>query len=775
MGRRSLGLALSSLALVAAGLGARCAEGQAGRDPYKVLVVTSTTDAVTHGRHQRDHAAVGADGVVTAPAPADVGAQFTPANLDAYRAVVFLNTGMASPLNDAQRANFETYFKKGGGFVGIGSAVETDPSWSFLTQRARHPLVGPDRRRRPARSRSSTASMMRRRTCRSTGIAPRIGTTSRRTSAACRTCSRPWSRIRSSPQPGRQRARRHRRRHDGRQPPDLLLQGLPGRPLLLHRPRHHRGRVRREPAEAPQGRDRLGRGPERRRRTATAARPCSRTTSRSRSRSSRTSTSRSASISSRTAASSRPTVAAACACTTRRRAPRQLIADLGDTDAAARRCASTPTPRTASTARRWTTNFATNKWVYLYYSPQTVTDVKLSDGTIVTQTTPNTTVPNYGREPDGVGSVRRLLPALALQVRRGRHRRRAWTSSSEQQILRVTNNRQECCHVAGDIDFDKHSNLWLVTGDDTPAAGINANGYGPFKDQLTDEQQTLRATNATGGTFTLTFERPDDGADRRTTRPAPQVDAALEALSNIGADNIQTSGGPANTANAERVLPPRARRRRTRPQITVNGAGLTGTSRCRPWRQRRTGVQEGGWYQRPTGDDRRSTLNTNDLRGKILRIKVKDNITAADANKADYTGTGTGAYTIPAGNLLPAGRLPARPQAHRRKARGLRDGLPQPVPDPGRRERRRLHHRLLAGRQHAAARPRPVRRRPHGDRAQAGQLRLSALLLEQARLLQVELPGVRCRARRPSASRAINPEPYDCANADAPERVALGA
>ena len=77
--------------------------------------------------------------------------------------------------------------------------------------------------------------------------------------------------------------------------------------------------------------------------------------------------------------------------------------------------------------------------------------------------------------------------------------------SSEQQILRVSNNRQECCHVAGDIDFDKHGNLWMVTGDDTPAGGINANGYGPFEDQLTDEQQTVRATNATGGTFTLTF------------------------------------------------------------------------------------------------------------------------------------------------------------------------------------------------------------------------------------------------------------------------------
>ena len=73
-------------------------------------------------------------------------------------------------------------------------------------------------------------------------------------------------------------------------------------------------------------------------------------------------------------------------------------------------------------------------------------------------------------------------------------------------------NRQECCHVAGDIDFDKHGNLWMVTGDDTPAGGINAGGYGPFNSQKTDEQQTVRVTNATGGTFTLTF-------DGQTTAP----------------------------------------------------------------------------------------------------------------------------------------------------------------------------------------------------------------------------------------------------------------
>ena len=96
-------------------------------------------------------------------------------------------------------------------------------------------------------------------------------------------------------------------------------------------------------------------------------------------------------------------------------------------------------------------------------------------------------------------------------------------------------NRQECCHVAGDIDFDKHNNLWMVTGDDTPAGGINAGGYGPFNDQLTDEQQTIRVTNATGGTFTLTF-------NGQTTAPIAfnatnaQVDAALEALSSLGAE-----------------------------------------------------------------------------------------------------------------------------------------------------------------------------------------------------------------------------------------------
>ena len=28
--------------------------------------------------------------------------------------------------------------------------------------------------------------------------------------------------------------------------------------------------------------------------------------------------------------------------------------------------------------------------------------------------------------------------------------------------MKVEVNRGACCHVAGDIDFDKHNNLWMV-------------------------------------------------------------------------------------------------------------------------------------------------------------------------------------------------------------------------------------------------------------------------------------------------------------------------
>ena len=67
-------------------------------------------------------------------------------------------------------------------------------------------------------------------------------------------------------------------------------------------------------------------------------------------------------------------------------------------------------------------------------------------------------------------------------------------------------------------------------------------------------------------------------------------------------------------------------------------------------------------------DARETSANTNDLRGKLLRITPVADPTAP--------GLGTG-YTIPEGNLFDEAE---RRRARQDPARDLRDGLPQPVP-----------------------------------------------------------------------------------------------
>ena len=124
-------------------------------------------------------------------------------------------------------------------------------------------------------------------------------------------------------------------------------------------------------------------------------------------------------------------------------------------------------------------NFATNHWIYLYYSPQTVVDVKLLGRHRRHADHADHELTEHRAVEDRVGPVGGLLPAVPVQVRRRRPGVPAQIDlSSEQQIMKVSNNRQECCHVAGDIDFDKHNNLWLVTGDDSPAGGVEAAATG---------------------------------------------------------------------------------------------------------------------------------------------------------------------------------------------------------------------------------------------------------------------------------------------------------
>src|SRR5690606_12714409 len=53
---------------------------------------------------------------------------------------------------------------------------------------------------------------------------------------------------------------------------------------------------------------------------------------------------------------------------------------------------------------------------------------------------------------------------------------------SEQPILDIEVQRGQCCHVGADIDFDADGNLYLSTGDNTPAGTPGADGYAPMND-----------------------------------------------------------------------------------------------------------------------------------------------------------------------------------------------------------------------------------------------------------------------------------------------------
>ncbi|WP_028067530.1 ThuA domain-containing protein [Solirubrobacter soli] len=621
-------------------------------EPAKVLVVTSTQDALSAaGIASIQSGAASGNYTVTAPAPADVGAQFTPANLDTYRAVVFLNTGIASPLNDAQRANFEAYFRKGGGFVGVGSAVETDSPWTFLTN-----LLGT---RASSRTDVQTGTLK---------VFDRVHDASKslpeywdRTdnfynfSTNVRGVSHVLDTVVEDP--------------FSAQPQGNTLDGIAGGTMGSNHPiswcKDYQG-----------GRSFY---------TALGNTPAAFDAT--------LSSHLKGAISWATGQSD--PVYSDCGATVLKNyqqikisAPPNVNEPISFDQLPDGRIIQTGRPGTvrlhdpvkgtttivadfSSTAVPQTqrvyynnaetgmyggavdNDFATNHWIYLYYAPQTVTNVKLSTGEIVTQTTPNTTPPNnapsltawdpyigynqlsrFKLVEDGVNP-----PYLDL--------------NSEQQILRVSDNRQRCCHVAGDIDFDKHGNLWMPTGDDNEAGGINAGGFGPFNDQLTDEQQTVRVTGATAGTFTLTFNGQTTAA-LPFNATAAQIDTALEDLSNIDANEIQTSGGPVQTANVN-VFFRRGKQQSDQNQITADGAALTGGTVATATTTR------GGNFQDPIGDTRRGAANSNDLRGKILRIKVKDNIAAADANKADL-GSGTGAYTIPANNLFPVVNGAAQPK-----------------------------------------------------------------------------------------------------------------
>ncbi|UYM06494.1 PQQ-dependent sugar dehydrogenase [Solicola gregarius] len=116
--------------------------------------------------------------------------------------------------------------------------------------------------------------------------------------------------------------------------------------------------------------------------------------------------------------------------------------------------------------------FKKNHWVYVYYSPKRMTGK-------YPKTTPTGSAPTT--LPDGKTDAywKRWKGYDQLSRFKWNPKTDKLKLSTEQRIIKVETNRGQCCHVAGDVDFDAKGNLYLSTGGNTPAG---ADGYTPIDD-----------------------------------------------------------------------------------------------------------------------------------------------------------------------------------------------------------------------------------------------------------------------------------------------------
>ncbi|WP_238008226.1 PQQ-dependent sugar dehydrogenase [Dactylosporangium sp. AC04546] len=125
--------------------------------------------------------------------------------------------------------------------------------------------------------------------------------------------------------------------------------------------------------------------------------------------------------------------------------------------------------------------FATNRWVWLYYSPTLSTPAGDSPAT--------GTDANWNTWKGHLNLSRFTLKAdNTLDL------------ASEKVVLTVDNDRGQCCHVGGDIDFDAQGNLYLTTGDDTNP--FESAGYSPL-DERTNRNPQYDAQRSSGNTNDL--------------------------------------------------------------------------------------------------------------------------------------------------------------------------------------------------------------------------------------------------------------------------------
>ncbi|MFI2436095.1 ThuA domain-containing protein [Streptomyces sp. NPDC018693] len=140
--------ALAGAALLLGGVSAVPAASHQVVDGKRVLVFSKTA-GFRHDSIPDGIAAVrelGATGGFSVDATEDAAA-FTPSNLRRYDAVVFLST-TGDVLDAAQQRAFEDYIHRGGAYVGVHAAADTEYDWAFYgglagAYFASHPAIQP--------------------------------------------------------------------------------------------------------------------------------------------------------------------------------------------------------------------------------------------------------------------------------------------------------------------------------------------------------------------------------------------------------------------------------------------------------------------------------------------------------------------------------------------------------------------------------------------------------------------------------------------------------
>ncbi|MFZ3567137.1 ThuA domain-containing protein [Streptomyces sp. BH097] len=127
-----IGLATAAAALLIGGLTAPATSAPQGAEARDRVLVFSKTAGFRHDSIPEGIAALkelGAADRLAVDTTEDATA-FTPGNLARYKAVVFLST-TGDVLDAAQQKAFEGYVAKGGGYLGVHAAADTEYDWDY--------------------------------------------------------------------------------------------------------------------------------------------------------------------------------------------------------------------------------------------------------------------------------------------------------------------------------------------------------------------------------------------------------------------------------------------------------------------------------------------------------------------------------------------------------------------------------------------------------------------------------------------------------------------